>query len=150
MQNLILNTPPLHYIVYIHEAGLEDDFPPGLAITDRLAISQRWQASWNNIDAMAPSGGRFKLNDLPIMRRTSMFRDGFLILCRYKKNNQKIQSHSKMLNSTFSSEHHPIVCYASASGISAQRACFYFSFSYNLIGWRGCTNVPCTFSVAQW
>jgi hypothetical protein len=69
----------------VHDAGLEDDFPPGLTIPDRFARLRRWEAAWNNLDAMAPSGGRFELKDLPIMRRTSMLRDGFLILCWYLK-----------------------------------------------------------------
>jgi hypothetical protein len=87
LETVVLDTPKLQYIVSRHCACVEDDdLPPSLTITDRLERLRRWEASWKNLDTMAPSGGRFEHEDLPIMRRTSMLRDGYLVVPCYQNN----------------------------------------------------------------
>ncbi|KAI0246937.1 hypothetical protein BJV78DRAFT_89941 [Lactifluus subvellereus] len=80
LRSLVLDTPLLQYLTYAHRAGVEDNLTPGLTIPDRFARLRQWEEAWNNLDAMAPTGGRFELKDQPSMRRTSMLRDDFLIL----------------------------------------------------------------------
>ena len=77
---LVLDTPLLQYLTYAHRAGVEDNLPPGLTIPDRFARLRQWEEAWNNLDARLPTRGRLEMVDLPKMRRTSMLRDGFLIL----------------------------------------------------------------------
>jgi F-box domain len=84
LATVVLDQPNLQYIVSRHCAYVEDDDPPPSTTTDRLERLRRWEESWKNLDTMAPSGGRFEHNDLPIMRRTSMLRDGYLIVPCYK------------------------------------------------------------------
>ena len=81
---LVLDTPLLQYLTYAHRAGVKDNHPPGLTIPDRFARLRQWEEAWNNLDAMAPTGGRFELKDQPRMRRTSMLRDGFLIIACFQ------------------------------------------------------------------
>jgi F-box-like len=82
---VVLDTPKLQYIVARHCACVEDDdLPPSLTITDRLERLHRWEASWKNLDTMAPSCRRFEDEDQWIMRRTSMLRDGYLVVPSYQ------------------------------------------------------------------
>ncbi|KAI0246938.1 hypothetical protein BJV78DRAFT_1250043 [Lactifluus subvellereus] len=83
LRSLVLDTPLLQYLTYAHRAGVEDNLTPGLTIPDRFARLRQWEEAWNNLDAAAPTG-RFELRDQPSMLRTSMLRDGFLILACFQ------------------------------------------------------------------